>query len=204
MIMHVEQTWSPMPRFIAIMPVALFVTFALLLAMAYMVHTDAVEIDPAPYPKIPPVVMEPPKPTSTATPRPKRVTPPEPLPPQPQPKWETPDRVATGPVKATYEKPDVPVTGYGDSLPFARVMAPPVYPHRAAARGVEGFVDLRFDVSASGVPQNIQVTYADPQGVFDRSAVDAVARWRFQPQMVDGKPAPFEGLSKRIRFTLER
>jgi len=55
----------------------------------------------------------------------------------------------------------------------------PVYPIDAEVRGVEGHVDVEFDVTADGEVTAATVTAAEPSGVFDRAALDAVQRWRY-------------------------
>lgn len=58
---------------------------------------------------------------------------------------------------------------------------PPAYPPRAAARGLEGWVDIEFTVGADGRPRDLRVVRASPPGEFDSAARDAVARWRYEP-----------------------
>lgn len=65
-------------------------------------------------------------------------------------------------------------------------------------------VDVRFDITASGSTRNLQVISANPEGVFEQAALNAVERWRYQPNIVDGEPQPFEGLSKRVRFVVDK
>ena len=82
-------------------------------------------------------------------------------------------------------------------MPLSRVN--PRYPRRALRRGLEGQVVLEFTVDASGyvVPDSIKVVSADPEGVFDRSSIRALSRWRFQPKTQGGQAQPF-----RARQTL--
>lgn len=192
------------PRILATLPLAALTTLGLLLAMATMIQTDEVILVDDPYPRLPPVVMEPPKPIENRIKKPERVEEVAPTPPAPERKWEA--RESTTFAIAPIATPPIEGTAFGlaDSLPFARVMAPPAYPYRAAQAGIEGYVDLRFDITASGATENIQVVHAEPEGVFEQSALAAVARWRFQPSMVDGKAEAFKGLSKRVRFTLHK
>lgn len=201
--MLIAQTWGTVPRFLFTLPIALFTTLCLLFFMAHLIHSDMPPLVDEPYPVIPPIVMEPVDPEPINTPKPTRAEQPEPEPARPEQKWEPPVNTGGGISREPYKLPKQKMIASTDSLPFARVMAPPVYPHHAASRGIEGFVDLRFDVTAAGATRNIQVVYAEPEGVFEQSAMSAVARWRFQPKMVDGKPEPFIGLSKRVRFALE-
>lgn len=55
------------------------------------------------------------------------------------------------------------------------------YPPNAG--GVEGRVEMTFQVSIEGKPFNIAVASAEPAGVFDAVAAEALACWRFQPEL---------------------
>ena len=41
-----------------------------------------------------------------------------------------------------------------------------------------------------------------PRGVFDRAALDAVAKFRYEPKVVDGKPQETVGVRNRIVFEI--
>ena len=51
------------------------------------------------------------------------------------------------------------------------------------AGGIEGVVQMTFQVGISGKPFNIAVETATPPGVFDEVAMTALACWRFQPEV---------------------
>jgi periplasmic protein TonB len=63
---------------------------------------------------------------------------------------------------------------------------PPEYPQSALASGVAGSVLLSFTVDTKGETRDVQVVQSTPRGVFERSAVTAVRRWRYQPLVVNG------------------
>lgn len=90
-----------------------------------------------------------------------------------------------------------------NGMPVAQYLTTPKYPSRAIQRGIEGYVDVRFDISEIGVTYNISVTRANPEGVFEKSALAAVKRWRYQPKMEDGVGQPYEGMIHRIVFNME-
>ena len=90
------------------------------------------------------------------------------------------------------------------NLPVARVLTQPRYPNHALRRGTEGFVDVYFDVTEFGVPINIRVLRSQPEGVFEKAALAAVERWKFQPVVRNGQPQLFEGMTRRVRFTLQK
>ena len=75
-----------------------------------------------------------------------------------------------------------------DLTALARI--PPQYPPWAMARGIEGWVDLTFIVTAAGTVQDLVVVDATPRGTFENAAMAAVARWRFQPVVEAGEPVP--------------
>lgn len=73
-----------------------------------------------------------------------------------------------------------------------------VYPARARARGIEGWVDVAFTVDPTGRVTDARVLSAQPAGTFDEAALDAVGRWRYAPV-----PAP-QDANVRLRFQLDR
>lgn len=64
-----------------------------------------------------------------------------------------------------------------EPVPVAR--ADPRYPPAAAEDGIEGYVTLGFNIAYNGKPRNIHVVDADPPGVFDEAALEAMELWRF-------------------------
>lgn len=72
----------------------------------------------------------------------------------------------------------------------------PVYPDRARARRAEGWVDLEYTVATDGTTRDILVRAAEPEHIFDSSAVSAVRRWRYEPRVAEQRVA------LRLRFRL--
>ena len=89
----------------------------------------------------------------------------------------------------------------GDYLPIVKVAA--VYPRRAQARGIEGFVVVEFVVSKTGAVKGARVVDAKPEGVFDRAALDAVAKFKYKPRVVDGIAMEVAGVQNRITFQID-
>jgi protein TonB len=88
-----------------------------------------------------------------------------------------------------------------DAAPLVRVE--PTYPPAAAARGTEGWVLVQYDISASGSVRNVVAVESEPGTTFDKAATDAVARWRYNPSVVNGLAVERVGLQTLIRFNLE-
>lgn len=80
----------------------------------------------------------------------------------------------TGPAGPAAAAPAAP---FLTSAPTRQVQ--PLYPYFARAKGIEGHVLLEFTVDASGNVQDIEILAAEPRGVFEKAALDAVRRWHF-------------------------
>jgi protein TonB len=89
-----------------------------------------------------------------------------------------------------------------DAIPFVRVT--PDYPPRAAARGIEGWVQIQFAVTPTGTVRDPVVVGADPQGIFEDAALKAIARWRYNPRIDGGVAVERVGLQTVIRFELNK
>ncbi len=77
----------------------------------------------------------------------------------------------------------------------------PTYPIEALRDGTEGWVDVEFVVGADGVPVDLTIRAAEPARVFDKAALEAIGRWRFEPRMDAGEPVP-QKVAVRLRFNL--
>lgn len=58
----------------------------------------------------------------------------------------------------------------------------PEYPRKALRRGREGVVEVTFNVLPTGETTQIHVLRAQPAGIFDKAAMDAVKQYRYAPQ----------------------
>lgn len=79
----------------------------------------------------------------------------------------------------------------------------PAYPARARERNLEGWVDLEFTVTKDGTTRDTVVRAAEPAGTFDRAALDAVRRWRYEPRVVGGAVVE-QRVETRLRFQLSQ
>ena len=79
----------------------------------------------------------------------------------------------------------------------------PVYPPRAKAGGVEGYVVLEYRVALSGQVLDLVVLESQPRGVFDESALAAVRTWRYRPAVRDGQDVPVPAVRSRLDFKLD-
>ncbi len=78
----------------------------------------------------------------------------------------------------------------------------PQFPQLARTRGIDGWVDLQFLVGTDGAVSELAVMGAQPAGIFEQSALDAVRHWRYQPVMQGGR-AVSQTARVRLRFTVQ-
>jgi protein TonB len=78
----------------------------------------------------------------------------------------------------------------------------PDYPLMARRLGVQGTVRLRVFVSAGGLPERVELNESSGSSVLDRTAEQAVKRWRFVPAM-RGEVAVAEWVVVPVKFTLK-
>jgi protein TonB len=89
-----------------------------------------------------------------------------------------------------------------DVIPLVRIN--PDYPQRALARGLEGWVQVQFTITATGIVKDPVVVNAEPKNVFDDAALKAIARWRYTSKVENGVPVERVGVQTRIVFQLEQ
>lgn len=79
---------------------------------------------------------------------------------------------------------------------------PPVYPHSAKRRNIEGWIKVKFVVDEQGQVDQVTVLDADPEGVFEQSVLRCIASWRFKPGTIGGM-AVKALVEQTITFKLE-
>ncbi len=194
-------------RYCAAFAFAATTTGALLLLMQHLIQSDEVAITESKPPIeidfYPEIVDQPPEPT--------------PQPPEPPEKVERPPEMklvtTADPVTGTWGgefqppvKPQGPINvglerADGGLLPIAQVV--PNYPERAKRSGIEGYVIVEFTVDTAGAVRDAVVVEAQPQGIFNRSALNAVLRSKYRPRVEGGKAQIVQGVLKRVSFSLK-
>jgi protein TonB len=82
------------------------------------------------------------------------------------------------------------------------IAADPVYPASALRNRVEGWVELEFTITETGAVRDIEVVDAQPRGVFESAAAEAVGQWRYRPSLANGQPAQRRSTAT-LRFSLD-
>lgn len=92
--------------------------------------------------------------------------------------------------------PDGPV--FKSAGPAPTVHVPPQYPQRALQKSIEGYVEVEFTITKEGTTDDIKIIKAKPPRIFNRAAVRAVKRWRYDPQKENGQI-----VERRNKITIE-
>lgn len=74
-----------------------------------------------------------------------------------------------------------------DRPPQVRYRSPLKYPESALAKKLEGFVTVYLLVTSSGQVDKVKLLEAQPSGVFEDVALDAVRDWQFEPAEFKGQ-----------------
>ena len=86
------------------------------------------------------------------------------------------------------------------AMPLYRVE--PRYPAKALKRGAEGYVLMSFTIDETGRPVDIEITDAKPRRMFERNAIRALKKWKYQPKVIDGKAIAQVGQTVKLEFKL--
>ena len=78
----------------------------------------------------------------------------------------------------------------------------PSFPNAAATRGLSGWVDVQFTVKSDGTTTDVSIVGAEPVGIFEQSAMEAVRKWHYRPVVRNGQTV--DQLARvRVRFALQ-
>ncbi|WP_417468850.1 energy transducer TonB [Maricaulis sp.] len=87
-----------------------------------------------------------------------------------------------------------------EPVPVVRVQ--PMYPPRAAERRLEGQCSVLFDITPQGTTTNVRALDCT-SSLFERASVNAVANWRYSPQIEAGQPTMYRGATTQLVFRLD-
>jgi len=204
---------SRMSRYAAPLAIAALVTFGLFTVMSALITSqpEAVISHPSkpvtltrvleqpepivePKPEFPKIRELIPQPPMKGVPTAGRAKKPASLPQGPAGDWFSP-------IQPGFTGPDVFMQGADQNvIPIVRVE--PVYPQSALDRGIEGWVEVEFTVTEVGGVSEPTILRSHPNGIFNRVALRAIERWKYEPKVVDGQPVPRPGMRNRFRFQM--
>ena len=97
---------------------------------------------------------------------------------------------------------DSGITGTGgsdrDVVPLVRTE--PEYPAQAESRGIVGWVTVEFTIAKTGAVKDPVVVASRPSRTFDRAALNAIRRWKYNPKIVDGSAVERPGMQITFEF----
>jgi periplasmic protein TonB len=93
------------------------------------------------------------------------------------------------------------LSGDGDVVPIVQIT--PMYPRKAAIKGIEGWVKLEFTITQDGAVSDVKILSAKPRRMFNRAAIKSILRWKFKPRIVSGK-AVARRATQTIEFRLQK
>ena len=76
----------------------------------------------------------------------------------------------------------------------------PGYPKRALRKGIEGWVHVNFMIDANGITYDHKVVEAEPQGIFDKAALNAVKKWKYEFEIKEKTNSENYNFSKDVRL----
>ena len=88
----------------------------------------------------------------------------------------------------------------GEYLPIFR--APPIFPRRALERGICGWVELSYTVTAAGTTKDAVVINSS-SSMFERNAIKAALKYKYKPRQVGGKAVDVPNVAILISFKVE-
>ena len=92
--------------------------------------------------------------------------------------------------------------GGSDREEVPLVQVDPEYPERARQQRIEGWVEVEFTISPVGTVVDARVSRSKPAMIFDRAALQAVRRWKYNPVIRDGTAIARPGKKTVFDFRL--
>lgn len=196
-----------------ILPITLLAsvtTFGLFAFMAYLVNNDEV----VPHQALPDVIVE-----VAQLPEERPAIVKEPFkndpPPAPKPLPRTFEPAVVTEVQGGYhyENPPIKLAGGNTDITLSNnhdrearpvVRINPKYPISALRDGIEGWVQLRFDINALGGVTNIEVIDAEPKRVFNKAAKQALRKWKYRAKSEHGNTVAQKGLTVQLDFNVDQ
>jgi len=196
-------------RVLSVLPMAAIITISLFLIMKFMVTLDMGKLpekEVTPRFDINPVVEEiNPRIRDKKIKREVEVTPPPAL---PQIEKMASSLPAESITNSSWAIPNLDKAGIANmrtKFKINRDIQPifkgrPAYPLNAQTRDLEGNCSAVFDVGINGSPFNIKVNCT--ASVFERSARNAISKWKYNPKIADGKAVIMYGVKNSIKYKM--
>jgi len=191
------------------LPLAALVTFALFMLMHSLIFMADTPLDESGATKLADIFMpETDIDVNVKEAKPDKPEDPEEPPPDlPQPDFQDFDVQATAMNMSTPVNADINVdmngasASDGEYLPIVKVA--PIYPNRAATRGIEGYCIVSYTVTTTGATREPQITDC-PNSVFASASKKAALKFKYKPRIVDGVPVEVPGVRNKFTYNLDK
>jgi len=91
----------------------------------------------------------------------------------------------------------------GEYLPIVKVA--PIYPNRAAQRGIEGHCTVEYTVTTTGAIRDPFVVEEDcTSGLFHKASLKAATKFKYKPRVIDGVAVEVAGVRNRFTYKLAK
>lgn len=199
-----------MKKILSVVSLASVITFSLFVFMAYLVNSDEVNItDPLPEVVVDVYQLKEEKPAAERV----KKLPEPPKAPEPMPKpIMVVDTGGDTNIIGTDITIEVPPTTFGlgeigvkrdhDARPIVRIS--PKYPMVAARDGIEGWVQLAFDINKLGEVVNVSILNSHPKRTFDRAAKQALKKWKYKAKSINGEYVFQANQTVQLDFTMDQ
>jgi periplasmic protein TonB len=94
-------------------------------------------------------------------------------------------------------------SGLADRAALPLVRVDPQYPPQAQRQKLEGWVQVKFTLTTAGSVKDPTVVKSSSE-IFEKNAVQAVSKWKYQPQLKAGKPVEVANKQVMVRFQLPK
>lgn len=79
----------------------------------------------------------------------------------------------------------------------------PDYPISAITRNIEGYVTLEYTVGKDGATRDIRIIESYPSSTFDKSAIRALEKYKYQPAILNGVAIETRGYQIKLTYKME-
>lgn len=108
------------------------------------------------------------------------------------------EKVESIPTPPLPPKPTMPAKLSKNSIkPIKQIM--PIYPEEAVKQGIEGVVNLGFNIDHQGEATNIVVQNDSANGLFNEAAINSIKGWKFSEDDYNKRDVVYQ-----IKFTLDQ
>ena len=86
-----------------------------------------------------------------------------------------------------------------DYRPIKKVV--PEYPMLMLRQGKSGIVDIIFSIDKNGFTKD-HLAYYSSSKTFERTAIEALRKFQYEPMIINGKPVDVNGIKRRFNFQI--